>query len=412
MFIRDLEKFGFRFPFHSPDDDLSVISDKDVTLEKEENTEEEEKEEDKEEEEDKEIEEEEEEKEDEEEETEEKEEEEEDEDTEEDEDDSRYTTFKDIKAKYPNFFKEFPDLRAALAREQQYSEHFGSPEDAKLAVAQASALQAIEEDLLNKNDPRGLIDTIHKDNPEAVEKILFNLLPYLSEKHKDLYFEVAAVPIKQLLRNAWSEGKGKETDLGKAAAIIHKFFFNDYNFGDKVKGEGAKISEKTDREKELEERLSKIEESKTNDFLRTCDDSYLNRMTKLIRERLDQDERLTDYMRSKLVEDTLSDIKKQLDSDSRYKSQMQSILRQARVGEYSNDYKSRVVSTALARAKSLIPEVTKKLISQATKTGKVKDSEEEKEKKKLTFKPGSKKAGSKKETNKPVSDLDILRAGA
>src|SRR5437763_300329 len=42
-------------------------------------------------------------------------------------------TFKDIKAKYPNLFKDFPDLRDMVFRERDYSELFPTVEDAKEA---------------------------------------------------------------------------------------------------------------------------------------------------------------------------------------------------------------------------------------------------------------------------------------
>src|SRR5439155_10821415 len=42
-------------------------------------------------------------------------------------------SFKDIKAKYPNLFKDFPDLREMFFREQGYSELFPTVEDAKEA---------------------------------------------------------------------------------------------------------------------------------------------------------------------------------------------------------------------------------------------------------------------------------------
>lgn len=325
------------------------------------------------------------------------------------------TSWTDIKAKYPGFAKEFPDVKSALFREQRYSEIFGDPKDAEKAIGDAEILSKISADLIGDGNPVELLNTIEKSSKESFEKIGLALLPYFQEKNKDLYYDMAAVPIKQLLRAALREGKGKETDLGRAAAHIHNWFFNNLNFDEKVKGEGKvdTSNTKSKREQELEDRLSKIENGKETEFLAAADQSYITKMSKDIREGLDKDDRLSEYMKEKLTEDVLRDIKKQLNADTRHSNQMQSLFKQAKTAGFTNDLKTRIINTALVRARSLVPEVRKRLVGQVfgkKKSDNITDKGDKKVDTKIaSFKKREDKPN-RSESKKPLTDMDILRA--
>jgi hypothetical protein len=337
--------------------------------------------------------------------------EEEEEETEVDLSDVRTTTYTDIKKDYPDFFKKFPDVRAALFRDEKYSEILGTPEDATIAVNKASALDRIEENLLKNGDAYDLLETINKQQPKSFEKIALDFLPNLQKMNKELYLEVAALPLKQLLRHAYSEGK--DSDLGKAAAWIHRHFFNNLDFEAKVKAEGRVDTKETETEKKLRERLEQIDTREATSFNQAVDNSYVKRMTSTIRESLDKDDRLTEYTKSKLVDDILKDIRVQLSKDARYTNQLGSLFRQAKAAGYSNDFKSRVVHAGLARAKSLIPATRQKLVAEAIKSGKKPDSKDNV--KKFTGKVSTKGTSSGKKaisTGKPdrkLTDMDILK---
>jgi len=328
----------------------------------------------------------------------------------------RITSYTDIKKAFPEFFKKFPDVRNALFRESRYSEILGTPEDAEAAVHKAGVLDNIERDVIANGDPTEFLNTVKKASPESFEKIALSFLPYLNEANKELYYEVAAVPIKQLLRAAWKEGKGKDTDLGRAAAYIHQYFFGNTNVDTAVKGEtkAGEKSGKSKREQELEEQINKINQEKYTSFKGGIDQSYIGSMSKVIREGLDKDERLNEYTKGKLVEDILMDIKTQLDKDTRYQGTLKSLWANAQRSGFSNDFKSRILSTALARAKSLVPNVRQKLVSDAIKSARRKaGNDDDKDKNKtrsFVRREGRGTMNSSQKTEKPLSDLDILRS--
>lgn len=326
------------------------------------------------------------------------------------------SSYHEVKTKYPEFFKEFPDVKNALFREGKYAELFASPDEAKDASDKAATLDVIEKEILVDGDPTNLLNTVAKENKDAFQKLAFNILPYLQKNDKDLYLEVAALPIKQLLRAAYREGKGNETNLGKAAAYIHQFFFNNTNVDEAIKAEsggGTGDDKETPKEKALRERLEKLEGNKAQEFGQSADTSYVNKMTSYVMDGLNKDDRLTDYTKTKLVEDILLDIKKQLSDDKKYVRQIQSIQQEAKASGFTNnDLKSRLINTALVRAKSLVPEVRKRLVAEAIKsTSKKRDKVTNiDDKKRDVTSHRSERKPNDRNSSKPMTDMDILRS--
>jgi len=333
---------------------------------------------------------------------------EEEDDSEEDdpEEENRVTYASDLKKAYPDIFKKFPDVKAALYRDQEYSELFGSPKDAQNIVAKGNLLDQIEKDLVIDGNPKELLNAVKKDSPESFKKIAFALLPYLAEADKEAYLEVAALPIKQLLRSMASKYDPKSNEY-KAAQYVHQFFFENLKFDEKVAVEKGTETKKSEKELEYEKRIAAIDQRDQDQFFTATNTSYVSRLNKEFREVLDKDDRLSDWMKAKVVESGLAEIKTQLNNDPRFKRQMESLWSQAKASGYSNDLKSRIISTALARAKSLVPKVRAKLIAALGKKAK-KEAKDDKKANVTTFV----KRESSKSANKPktqVSDIDILR---
>lgn len=349
--------------------------------------------------------------------------EEEDDEIEEKESEELSVRVKDVKAKYPDFFKEFPDVKNAIFRAQAFTEVFPSPKEAQEAQQRSESLAEIERDLLGDGDPDKLLGIIHKHDKSKLESITFRTLAFLQDQDKEAYLEVAAIPIKQLLRGAFNRGgrdeQGNLTNLGKAALVLHNWYFNNDELNEKVKGEGAQQKVESKEEKEYRSKIDALNAKQLNEFNNSVDNSYVKRMDNHIREGLDKDDRLTPMMKNLLVKEILGEIKSQLSKDPRYMGTLKSLYNQAAKSEYANDFKSRIVSTALARAKSLVPEMRKKYVAEMlntkTKTNtntntNTKDAKEEskgEKKKPITFSASKRSQSGKPDKSK--SDLDILR---
>jgi hypothetical protein len=334
-------------------------------------------------------------------------------DADKDDPEDRITHASDLKKAYPDIFKKFPDVKAALYRDQAYSEILGSPKEAEALVAKGNLLDQIEKDLVIDGNPKELLSAVKKDSAESYKKIAYAILPYLQENDKEIYLEVAALPIKQLLRSM--AGKyGKETNEYKAALYVHQYFFDNLDLGGKTPVEEGVGTKKTAKEEEYEKKIAAIDQRDYDNFANGTNQSYITRVSKEFRATIENDDRLTEWMKSKLVENGLAEIKAQLDKDPRFGRQMKSLWSQAKSSGYSNDLKSRIVSTALARAKSLVPTVRAKLLAEAL--GKKKKPEE----KNSGDKPNVRKFERARETvrrpnnepKKALTDIDILRGRA
>jgi hypothetical protein len=120
-------------------------------------------------------------------------------------------------------------------------------------------------------------------------------------------------------------------------------------------------------------------------------------------------------MIKKIGEDTAREVKRQLMRDSRFTNTLRSLGQQARKAGFTNDFKTRIISTALVRAKSLVPEVRKKIVSEALKreANRRPSSQNNEQRRSLNTNNKERRTSSserKPANNKPVSDLDILRS--
>lgn len=69
-------------------------------------------------------------------------------------------SYSDIKKKYPNIFKEFPQLRSALFLAPKFQEIFADPETAAEAADKVQEYDQLEESLVTRGDPELLLATL------------------------------------------------------------------------------------------------------------------------------------------------------------------------------------------------------------------------------------------------------------
>src|SRR3990167_8906787 len=86
---------------------------------------------------------------------------------------------KEILAKYPTIFKDFPFLEKSYFREQKYAELLPTLDDAREAVERSETLKKFEGDLLNGNSESVLQSVLAQDK-ESFAKIVDNYLPTLA----------------------------------------------------------------------------------------------------------------------------------------------------------------------------------------------------------------------------------------
>src|SRR5215467_11549820 len=132
---------------------------------------------------------------------------------------------RDILAKYPQLFKEFPYLEKAYYREQQYTEIFPTLEDARTAIEKSETLDNFEQDVMSGNLTT-ILQTVKDTNPNAFYKIVDTYLPTLSRVDQQAYFHLLGNIGRMTIATMVQEArKSNNEDLEKAALVLNRFMF-------------------------------------------------------------------------------------------------------------------------------------------------------------------------------------------
>jgi hypothetical protein len=271
-------------------------------------------------------------------------------------------SIKDIKAKYPEFFQDFPDIKEAIFREAKYTQYFPTVEDAKEAVSDNEVFNVLSDAALAGNSAP-LLESLAKTDEKALKSFSASFLQNLYKQNQEVY-TLAVTPIfENFFRQAYMSG---DENMKNSALNLAQFLFGedgeDSVTGKKTVSKVAQILE--DTEKSVKAR----EEGLTAGFRATA--AYVGEQASknlklMILKDFDPNKVFTPTIRGMLVEEIIKKIDKQLSQDQGHKTVMGARWRRARSNGYTDDDKSKLLSTYLARAKSLIPTVREQVRSAA-----------------------------------------------
>lgn len=268
-------------------------------------------------------------------------------------------TLTDIKTKYPKIFKEFPDLREVLFREQKFSEAFGSVEEAQTAAAKVQNFDTIEAALLG-GDSSPIIDQLQANAPEALVQVVDNFLPKLLEKSQDLYLRASVPVIEQFIHSAYEHGKRVgDANLMKSAQHAANFIFGKPEIPDPSRR--GKPSGPHPAEQKLEEERKSWAQTRFRESSHEISGQVDRVLEREIENGLDPDKKLSDRQRTRLIQDIKDEIDAQLSKDEGFKRQMRGMWQRASTSNYSREQRASIQSAFLARAKPLVPAIRSRL---------------------------------------------------
>jgi len=272
---------------------------------------------------------------------------------------------KEILAKYPNLFKEFPHLERAYYKEQQYSEILPTIEDAKDAVEKATALDNFERDLLDGNTEK-ILQAVKNQDKNSFHKIVDNYLNVLGNVDKDAYYHVVGNIVKStivsMLQESKRTGEGGEP-LKIAAQILNQFVFGSSDF--EPSKPLAKTEDKEDNtQKERERKFIQRQFEQARGDLKTRIDNVLK---STINANIDPKASMTDYVKKNASRETLETIQSMINEDTRFKSIIDKLWDSAHKADFSRQSLDKIKSAYLSRAKTLLPDVIKKARNEALK---------------------------------------------
>lgn len=271
---------------------------------------------------------------------------------------------------FPDIFKKFPGIESAIYREQQYSEVFPTLADAKQANENSEQFAKFEEGILS-----GSLDDVLKAAKQADEgafnKIAENLLGTLERVDGNAYALVLTQVGKGYAATLWNAGlaKGKDSEEGQrlmaAAQILHEFAF-----GNKQITPYQKINKTNEENPEKKELIEQKQQFYRQQLDVAVDDVIVRvkNVTKATVDRhLDPKNLMSPYIKSKAMEDILSEVDKEVLEDSRFKSILDRHWQNASDNNFNDASKQKIRNALLAKIKTVLPGVIKRVKAEALK---------------------------------------------
>lgn len=279
-------------------------------------------------------------------------------------------TFKSVRAKYPNFFKEFPDVAKSFGKVRQYEEAFPTPDDAKEAQTALAQFQEIANDLQGGN-PVKLLTSLADSNPDAVVEFSRNILPVLSKLDEGLFYEATLPVLSHFLKNALSAARNASDEkygknLEMAVQYISHWAFKktevpDFNRpkADRPDPERAKLDK--ERAEYLQERFNEANDDVQAELKQNLIKLVSSTLKSVVSLRTQ-----SQYVTDKVTSDIIREIDRQISSDENFlKSQRSLWVRSQRSNFRDKAILSRIKSAYLERSKLLIPKVAKQVLIKA-----------------------------------------------
>lgn len=284
------------------------------------------------------------------------------------EDEISFDAFKrsDVVKKYPQIFKEFPDLERKIYRGEKYEEIFPTLKDANEAKDRADTLASAEQ-LLFAGDLTDILKSVRNEDEEAFKRIVDNFPAVIEKLDKSTYLQLLGNAGRYFIKNMLGEANrfGQQTDQYKAlvgsATILNQFLFGNSQFQDI-----APISKPvSDADNKISEREAQLTQQR---FIEVRDDLIEradNAITATINKYIDPKESMTPYIRSKAVDD----VKRQLDSsianDERFKNNLDRLWQDLIAKDFNKGAQEAIKAAYFNKAKTLLFEIIKKVRGEA-----------------------------------------------
>lgn len=275
---------------------------------------------------------------------------------------------REILAKYPQLFKDFPYLEKAYYREQQFTEILSTIEDAKTAAESHQVLQRYTKDMVEDGNVKNVLKMIKEHNPETFARVADNYMEHLKEIDEAAYIHVQSNLVKNIILGMVDEAKSsQDDDLRTAALLLNKWAFGSSKFTPPQKL--AKEPNKEDKTKETE--ISKREE----EFNRRQIDSAVfevnnrvnNSIKAAIETNIDPNKTMTDYVKKNATRDALEKITSLIEKDTRFQKIVDKLWEKAAQSDFSQDSQGEIRKAFLSKAKSLLAPVLKSARTEALK---------------------------------------------
>ena len=283
---------------------------------------------------------------------------------------------KEILKSYPDLFKRFPFIEKMLYRDQQYTQMFGSFDEAKEISEKAGTLDDYEQQLMS-GSASGLLADVHQNDPKAFGKIAISILPTIKQIDGNAYKEIVGDLIKRLTHSMHSSGENnKNEDLKTAAALV-----NGYVFGDEKIETPKNKEEKSEKEDELSKREQDFNDRRRATVVNDISVKTGNTLKNTVSEYIDQKSEMSPFEKKNAVKEVLDLVDEEIGKDMAFRRMLDKMWIASENDNYSKNSLDKIRSAYLGRAKSLLSSSIKKVRAEILKdkkpTRRVSDSDEQ-----------------------------------
>lgn len=284
---------------------------------------------------------------------------------------------KEILAKYPKLFEDFPYLQVAYYRDKQFTEVFPTVGEAREAKEGLEVLARFDGDLKEGNIQNILSAALQSDK-NSFYTIIDNLMPAIASLDEKAHHHIIGRISNQIISALVEDSKkpGMEV-LGQAALVLNQYIYGT-NDPQPTQNLAPKKEGNPEQEKLAQER---------NQFLRERFDNareeISTRIDNSIRATLDQNidpkGQMTDYVKRNAMRDVQEKLETIMRKDARFKSVLTKLWQKAQASNFNDESRKAIRSAYLGRAKALLPGVINAARREALKGlgRKVKEDSEE-----------------------------------
>lgn len=274
---------------------------------------------------------------------------------------------KEILKKYPNLFKEFPQLDKSYYKAKEYDNLVGTVADARELVERNNEYKKVET-AVNDGNIAPVLKNLAEGNGAAFNKLVDDYLPQLHAVNPSAYYHVVGGIIKKTIVNMVNSAKTDgNDDLREAAVILNKFIFRNNEFVPETPfGPGRSNENNPEVDKLRREKLEGLKE-KFENASENLSKSTGTVIRNTITAHIDPRNVMTDYVKRTAIRDTLENVEKTLNADTSFVRTMRRLWEKAEQEQFSKSSIDKIHQTYIAKAKTVLPDSIKKSRNEALK---------------------------------------------
>jgi hypothetical protein len=279
-------------------------------------------------------------------------------------------SLKSVEEAFPGLLKKFPSLRDMYFREAEYSKLFPTVDDAKEANENNTAFNNIKEDVFQGNGKK-FFSSIKEVGEKDLERFSTTVLNSLFQVHPQAFWRAANPLVEDIARNMFNKGvKEKDESMQNAARYLSEYFFGNTEIAEGKKTSIIKV-EATDPE--ITKQREAFDNERATAFRGSVETGIRTNLHSIIegkdpktgKSRLDPDGVLSPFIRKTIIDHIIEEMGTQLTADKDHIRFMDSLWNKSKKNGRTDEDKARIISAYLARAKSLIPSLRSKYVSEA-----------------------------------------------